>query len=329
MVNKQIVIGKQVKVAPVPDNERTRLQSLRALNVLDTPPEERFDRVTRLARRLFDVPIVLVSLVDANRQWFKSRQGLDAEETRRDIAFCSHTILGDDTLVVEDASGDERFSGNPLVTADPQIRFYAGHPLSSVDGSKIGTLCLIDRQPRTMTTHDLVLLRDLASMVEGEFGALKLATTDPLTGLSNRRAFEALSRHTLAVCERVNRPCSAVYIDLDEFKKINDRFGHAEGDRALVDFAHLLLGTFRESDVIGRLGGDEFCVLVTDGDQQGIAVALARLDEGVRIRNADPKHRCKLSYSVGICTWDPLRHSSIAELLRDADANMYVSKRAK
>ncbi len=318
-----------MRAAPVPNDERIRLQALRALNILDTPPEERFDRVTRLARRLFDVPIVLVSLVDADRQWFKSCQGLEAKETPRDISFCSHAILGDDTLVVEDASSDERFSDNPMVTANPPIRFYAGQPLSSADGSKLGTLCLIDHEPRTMTTDDLALLRDLAAMVEGEFSALKLATTDPLTGLSNRRAFEAMAQHTLALCERVNRPCSAVFIDLDEFKQINDRYGHAEGDRVLVDLAHLLLDTFRDSDVIGRLGGDEFCVLVTGGGQQGIATALDRLDEGVRIRNSDPANRYRVSYSVGICTWDPQRHGSIAELLDDADANMYVSKRTK
>ncbi len=305
------------------------MRALHALNILDTPPEERFDRVTRLAQRIFDVPIALVSLVDTKRQWFKSRRGLEAEETSRDISFCGHAILGHDALVVEDASLDERFSRNPLVTADPRIRFYAGQPLSSADGSKLGTLCLIDRKPRNMTTDDLALLRDLASMVEGELGALKLATTDPLTGLSNRRAFEAMAQHTLALCERVGKSCSAVFIDLDDFKHINDRFGHSEGDRVLIDFSRLLLDTFRESDVMGRLGGDEFCVLVTSGGHQGITAALDRLDDGVRLRNADPMHRSRISYSVGICLWDPERHGSITELLEDADANMYVSKRSK
>ncbi|NNC65016.1 MAG: GAF domain-containing protein, partial [Gammaproteobacteria bacterium] len=132
--------------APTPIGETVRLCSLQNLKVLDTLPEERFDRITRLVARVFDVPIALVSLVDVDRQWFKSRHGLDADETPREISFCGHAILEEKTFVVHDAAKDERFVDNPLVTGGPKIRFYAGHPVHSPQGTRIGTLCLIDRK---------------------------------------------------------------------------------------------------------------------------------------------------------------------------------------
>ncbi|MDP4528507.1 ATP-binding protein [Alkalimonas delamerensis] len=157
---------------PLPDNETQRLQALQQLAVLDTEAEERFDRLTRLARRLFDVPIALITLVDADRQWFKSRQGLDACETGRDISFCGHAILQPDVFVVPDASKDDRFADNPLVTGAPHIRFYAGAPLRTASGYRIGTLCVIDRRPRVLDQEAQHALRDLADCVERELNTL-------------------------------------------------------------------------------------------------------------------------------------------------------------
>ncbi len=125
----------------IPDYEPERLAALQRLNLLDTESESRFDRITRLAQRLFQVPIALVSLVDSDRQWFKSKQGLDACETGRDISFCGHAILGSGIFEIPDATQDTRFADNPLVTGAPDIRFYAGAPLQSADGFNIGTLC--------------------------------------------------------------------------------------------------------------------------------------------------------------------------------------------
>ena len=159
-----------------PSNEALRHAALRSLNILDTPPEERFDRITRLAQRVFDVPIALVSLVDTNRQWFKSCQGLDVSETPRSISFCGHAILLDAPLVIPDALKDPRFADNPLVTSPPDIRFYAGQPLKAADGSRIGTLCIIDRKPHQLTPSDLDTLRDLAIMVEDELNIVDFNT---------------------------------------------------------------------------------------------------------------------------------------------------------
>ncbi len=149
-------------------DERARLQSLQDLQVLDTDEEERFDRVVRLAQGLFDVPMVAVSLIDTDRQWFKSRVGLDVRETPRSAAFCDHTIRKAGPMVVTDATDDDRFRQNPLVTGDPNIRFYAGHPIQSPGGHPVGTLCLIDTEPRHMTAEQLDLLEDLAGWVEQE-----------------------------------------------------------------------------------------------------------------------------------------------------------------
>ena len=150
---------------PTPGHESIRLQALQALAILDTPPEERFDRLTRIAQQLMQVPIALVSLVDENRQWFKSRQGLKACETSRDISFCGHAIMDTEVFVVADAAADSRFSDNPLVTAAPHIRFYAGAPLILGNGLCVGTLCAIDHQPHHVTAAQLAALRDLAQCV--------------------------------------------------------------------------------------------------------------------------------------------------------------------
>ena len=318
-----------MQAPPKPADEATRLASLQALQILDTEAEERFDRLTRLASRLFDVPIALVSLVDENRQWFKSCQGLGASETSRDISFCGHAILGDDILLIRDATGDERFHDNPLVTGDPNIRFYAGCPLRVRNGSKIGTLCLIDREPRDFTDEDLALLRDLARTTEQELTAVVLATIDDLTMLSNRRGFEILSAHAISLSRRIERSAALIYFDLDDFKPINDQYGHAEGDRALTDFADVLKSTFRESDVIGRLGGDEFAVLLTNVKIPELDNVVDRLRQAVYEHNNKAQRGYDIAFSAGVVPFDAARHADIGALMADADAEMYRHKKNK
>ncbi|MDQ4064086.1 MAG: GAF domain-containing protein, partial [Actinomycetota bacterium] len=160
--------------APLPLNEAQRIASLRGLHILDTPYEERFDRITRLAQRLFSVPIALVSLIDVNRQWFKSCIGLDLRETPRSTSFCAHAILSDEALVIPDAQLDPRFADNPFVTGPPHIRFYAGQPLVGPNNQKLGTLCIIDRRPRQLDTDNLNALRSLAALAENELNTVEM-----------------------------------------------------------------------------------------------------------------------------------------------------------
>ncbi|RCW69176.1 GAF domain-containing protein [Pseudorhodoferax soli] len=157
---------RPMQAAPLPADEDARLRALQALMVLDTPPEERFDRVVRFAAEQLDMPMALVSLIDGERQWFKSRVGLDVPETGRDIAFCAHAILQPETFVVEDALQDGRFADNPLVTGAPHIRFYAGAPLSAPGGERVGTLCVLDSKPRALGTVELAVLEALRTLVD-------------------------------------------------------------------------------------------------------------------------------------------------------------------
>ena len=154
--------------ASLPEDEETRLASLRQLRVLDTEPEERFDRITRLAAAVFDVPIALVSLVDRDRQWFKSCYGSSAKETSREASFCAHVVYNREMMLVTDALMDPRFADNPLVVNEPRIRFYAGCPLILADGSCVGTLCLVDTRARSLEGRDVGLLQDLRDLTVQE-----------------------------------------------------------------------------------------------------------------------------------------------------------------
>ena len=156
-----------MQLPPLPSNESARIAALHALNILDTPREDRFDRLTRLAMRVFNVPYSTISMIDAQRQWFKSIQGLTLCETSRDISFCAHAILYDEILYVENALKDQRFHDNPVVVGDPKIRFYAGCSLN-VNGFKMGTFCVFDKKPRPFTSEDRQLLKDLAGLAEQE-----------------------------------------------------------------------------------------------------------------------------------------------------------------
>jgi len=157
--------------APLPSDEKDRLAALHSLAILDTPPDERFDRITRIAAALADVPIATVSLIDAERQWFKSCIGLDARETSREVAFCAHVVVNRKPVIVPDTLLDDRFAGSPIVTGDPRIRFYAGFPVFHQNGSCMGTLCLIDTRPRQFSDVAIQRFADLASMVEQELNA--------------------------------------------------------------------------------------------------------------------------------------------------------------
>ncbi len=154
--------------APIPADDEARLQSLRELLILDTPPEERYDRLVEFAASEFDVPMALISLVDRHRQWFKARVGLDACETSREISFCGHAITQDQLFEVQNALQDPRFADNPLVVGAPHIRSYLGAPLVLPGGARIGTLCLLDTRPREFDAMDRAILGTLRDLVVAE-----------------------------------------------------------------------------------------------------------------------------------------------------------------
>lgn len=318
-----------MKIPALPQDEHVRIETLRSLSILDTLPEERFDRLTRMAKRLFGVPIVLVSLVDENRQWFKSCVGLVTSETSRDISFCGHAILGDGVFIIPNAIEDERFSDNPLVLNDPYFRFYAGYPLRAPNGQKVGTLCIIDREPRNFGEEDVEALEDLASMAELELEAIQLATLDELTNISNRRGFMMIAKHSLHLCERQKIPASLVFMDLDSFKPINDSFGHAEGDRALILFAEQMKHTFRDSDIFARLGGDEFVALLTNTSKKQTESIVEKFRQSLKKYNQNACRGYDISFSYGIVEYRSDMHVTLEALLADGDSMMYQFKKSK
>lgn len=233
--------------APLPANELDRLKALRCYNVLDSPPEREFDDLTRLASRICDTPIALVSLVDEDRQWFKSRVGLEATETPRHMAFCSHTILGDHPLVVPDATLDARFRRNPLVTGDPNIRFYAGAPLRTpVTDFQLGTLCVIDTRPRELGSEQIEALESLARQV--------------ITQMELRRKVKLLAEYKIAA-DVANRELQHSNEELQQYAYVVSHDLQTPL-RAVAGFSQLLL-----DDYSGKLDpvADEWITRVVDG----------------------------------------------------------------
>ncbi len=280
--------------APSGDDESRRIDALRRLNILDTPAEDRFDRITRLARRLFRVPMAAIGLVDSDRVWFKSRQGLMVRQVPRQASFCGEAILRDQALVVPDARQDPRFAGHPLVTNSPNVRFYAGHPIRLPDGGRVGTICIFDLHPRTLDPADLGALRDLAMLLENEIKASRLsqiqqqltvesallrqqALVDTLTQTWNRRGITELLRRELEEAERQHTRMGALMADVDMLKGINETFGQATGDETLRELAQRLRSAVRPYDSVGRYGGDEFLILLPRIDSSGAEAIAERI----------------------------------------------------
>ena len=316
------------------DNEAARLRALERFEVLDTKPEPKFDRIVDMASRLLDAPISLISLVDDKRQWFKARVGLDIPETPRSVAFCAHAIESHGVMVVEDATQDPRFAKNPLVTGNPEIKFYAGAPLTTDDGYRLGTLCVIDRVPRTLTADQQSVLRDLAAVVVDELELRRanaelrrLAATDPMTGAANRRSFFTLAKKELARARRRKHPTTVLILDIDHFKQVNDTYGHEAGDRAIVALAGAAARTLRREDIFARLGGEEFAALLPETDSAaayGLAERLRSTIKEVSIEG--PNGPFGIAVSIGLSAVDPA-DSTIDAALRRADAALYEAKR--
>jgi diguanylate cyclase (GGDEF)-like protein len=262
-----------------PDNEVERLSALRELNVLDTPINSAFERVTRLTKKMFEVPMVAISLVDGDRQWFKSEQGLNVCETNRNISFCGHAILQDQIFLIPDALKDERFHDNPLVTGGPKIRFYAGYPIRSPDGYKIGSFCIMDTNPRDISIEDLDPLKDMAALVEQQLSshaqkkyqskimqeldqAKREKMIDSLTRVWNREGIEINFREQTDVAKKNKEYLALTIIDIDDFKHINDTYGHNAGDQVLREITKRILTSLKEQDILGRWGGEEFLGII-------------------------------------------------------------------
>jgi diguanylate cyclase (GGDEF)-like protein len=339
--------------APLPQHDAARIRALLEYAILDTLEEKAFDDITFLASFICEAPIALISLVDNKRQWFKARVGLQATQTPREHAFCAHAILQpQDVLVINDATLDPRFLDNPLVTGDPHIRFYAGAPLVTPKGDALGTICVIDKIPRALSAEKIEALRALSRQVVAQLELRRMvaelqrrttelqtyqlqledyqqqivaantrSTTDALTGVKNRRAFDQALLTEFARARREKTPVSLLMIDIDKFKSYNDTFGHPAGDEALREVARILAGEARPFDVVARYGGEEFAVVLPRTGVEGALVAGERLRRAVETA---PWPQRGITVSVGASTTE--NEMDGATLIAHADQALYRMK---
>jgi len=318
-------------MAATEPKEAARLTALRAYDILDTGPEKSFDDLTSLASHVCETPIALISLVDSDRQWFKSKIGVEFSQTSRDIAFCSHAIEQPDLFVVRDATQDKRFAENPMVVAEPQIRFYAAMPVFSSDGEHaLGTLCVIDREPRDLDEKQAEALRALARQVQAQLELRlslrrekELARIDPLTSVPNRRAFYEVLQRERHRLQRTTRPLTLAYVDLDNFKEVNDNFGHKAGDSVLMTVASVMAGGLRKADVVARLGGDEFAILLPETNAEAAQQVMTKLH--LRLLASMAQNGLPVTFSIGAVTFTVALESP-EDLLQKADELMYFVK---
>lgn len=327
-------------------DEDLRIAALRRLRVLDQAFEERFDRVTRLACITVGTPFAAIALVDRDRVWYKSMRGIALQSLPRPLTFCDKALGIDAPLVVPDATQDARFASLPMVTEAPGLRFYASHPLYAPDGRRIGGVCVADTRPRQLAAEELTTLRDLAAIVETELqvGALAQARSelasdldvarrqvfiDPLTQTWNRAGILEILQREHARARRTKTLVGVAMVDLDNFKDINDNYGHLTGDRVLRTAAERMIEAVRPYDAVGRYGGEEFLIVLVEREASRVASIAERVRANIAQRPVSMDRRTiSMSASVGVaCSETAVSQQDIHQLLQRADEALYSAKR--
>jgi diguanylate cyclase (GGDEF)-like protein len=306
--------------------EKERLAALKCFDVLDTPAEEAFDRIARLAHTVLRMPIVTIAFVDAHRQWFKSRRGVKASEAPRDTPFCREAMKAEGVLIVEDALADPRFAKDPWVTGETQIRFYGSFTLRTRDGHAIGALCVFDDKPRSLTRAETVVLGDLGKIAIDELELRRIARSDSLTGSLSRQAFREEAMRDFALAKRHKHELSCMVLDVDHFRRLNDTFGRDAGDAVLAGVVDLCNRTLRASDYVGRVGGEEFAIMLPQTSGKAALEAADRLRRNVEKHIFDtPAGPIKTTISIGIAPYEKTV-ADIDALLRRCDVALYGAK---
>jgi diguanylate cyclase (GGDEF)-like protein len=319
---------------PLPDGEPRRLLALRAYQIMDTGPELEFDALARVASAALRTPIAVVAMLDSDRLWFKSRVGLDVEGLDRKVAFCAHTVMQPrDVLVVSDLAADPRFAFNPLVAEAPHLRAYAGAPIVDPTGMALGTVAVLDTQPRSFGDDQVDMLRDLATLAitallarRRALDLQRLALTDHLTGIANRAQFDKAVLAELSHSMRTGELFTVLSMDLDGFKEVNDRLGHAAGDQLLRTVAQRLRAAVRDSDLVARFGGDEFVVLIAElASRDDAAIVGRKLIEAIGDEFILDGQAAQVGLSVGAAVF-PDDGDDVRALLQAADNALYSAK---
>ncbi len=281
--------------------EAKRLDVLSSYDIIDSAPDETFDRVTRLAQATFRAPVAMISLIDEKRQWIKSSQGISIPELPRSTSICAHAIEGNEPLVVPDLREDRRFALSQLVVGEPRLRFYAGVPLTASGGHRVGTLCAADIEPRDASPREVSLLQDLARLTIDLFELKKMALSDGLTGLCTRRAFLTEATRQVANAKRSGRALACALFDIDRLALINNNYGTAAGDLVLQTSAEGCRRALRKIDVASRIGGGKFGVLLPETATEGAMRAAERLREAMAATTVTyAGNRIQFTVSLGI-----------------------------
>ncbi|UVD58758.1 sensor domain-containing diguanylate cyclase [Rhizobium sp. Pop5] len=318
------VFGKSSSEAIQRENDR--LAALQQLDLLDTPRDEGFERIVRLIKQIFSIDIGIVSLIDAHRQWYKACSGLAADEVSLEDTFCRCVVDCDEPVIVQDASKDPRFSKHPSVTGDDHIRFYAGVPLRTKAGHMIGTVCAIDRRPRSFSSKDLAILEELAGAAMDRIDLMQSAATDGLTEAMTRRAFKQEADQLISLALRHQHDLSCIVFDIDHFKQVNDTHGHAAGDEVLKAVVSVCKTVLRVGDLFGRIGGEEFAIVLPHVDREGATAVAEKLRAAIASQPIFGEHGAlKVTASLGTSALS-IVSKDIETLLAQADAAMYQAK---
>lgn len=259
------------------NDEEGRLLALERYGILDTPEEPSFENVMNLVQMVLKVPICAISLVDRDRLWFKAQRGLGLPECSRALTMCSAAISQDAPLCVSDTQDHPEFASSSLVTGPPYIRAYAGVPLRSPEAYNIGTLCIMDTKPRRFGDEELAVLNNFTKVVMNDLELRQAAAEDHLTGTLSRRAWIERAELEIERAVRYDRPLSLAVLDIDKFKNVNDTFGHPAGDKVIQRIAELCMSMIRKSDMCGRLGGEEFAVMMPETELKDALVVIERI----------------------------------------------------
>lgn len=305
--------------------EELRLQELARIDPGVAASEASFDIITGMVQKLLDVPMVAITLIDKDTQRLKARQGIEIDCCPREVAVCDIVVRSGKPLFIDDMQTDDRVAANPAVTGEMHLRAYAGAPLTTRSGHHLGALCALDVAPRQFTPEQIAVLSNFAKVVTELLELRAMADHDFLTGLLNRRGFEAVLERELGRQNRKGTSATLAMLDLDHFKTVNDTYGHPVGDLVLKALAGIVTSRLRKHEYLARMGGEEFALLLTDTSLEAAVKVADRIRETVAAFRMKDYPDLSLTVSIGLV--DVSRYArDFAGLMREVDAAVYDAK---